>query len=90
MSIPQHQARELQEWIQERPREGKIDHIITPSEKEMEEMRMIEASMTAVGLVATGILIILILALVAYWVSPWAVVSILSLAALIWIWTHYK
>lgn len=90
------QAQELSNWVENRKRLRRVQvppmtYWLTEEEKrEQEQMRKIEMAMNAVGLTCVVLIILAIFALVAYWISPWMIVSMLSLAAFMWSWAKYK
>lgn len=84
------QAVYLQAWIEERKRERRVPP--APRTKTTEEIQLqeMEFAMTVVGLLAGACVFLCIMDLVAYWVSPWIVVSVISLAGVIASWSKYK
>lgn len=53
--------------------------------KEEVELRALEMAMTGIGLLSGTVAIGCALALVAYWISPWAIVAIAALAGIIYL-----
>lgn len=84
------QATHLEDWIAERKRGHRIQPL--PRTKTAEEIQMqdMEFAMTCIGLLAGACIFLCTMGLLAYWVSPWAVVSVISLAGLISSWTKLK
>jgi multidrug efflux pump subunit AcrB len=84
------QATHLEDWIAERKRERRVQPV--PRTKTTEEIQLqdMEFAMTVVGLLAGACVFLCAMGLLAYWVSPWAVVSVISLAGVIASWTKLK
>lgn len=87
------QAKDLEIWIEKQERRVTMD--VTSQEakdqREAEEwIRFINEAMAYVGGFAFVGLLLALLSLVSYWVSPWAVISIISLAGLIGVWAKAK
>jgi len=87
------QAKHLETWIEKQNRRMIID--VTSQEvraqQEAEEwIRFINEAMAYVGAFAFVGLLLATFSLVSYWVSPWAVVAIISLVGLIGAWTKAK
>lgn len=84
------QAEQLREWVDARRREHRVQPL--PRTKSAEEIQMqeMEYAMTVIGLIAGACVFLCTMGLLAYWVSPWAVVSVVSLAGLIGSWAKFK
>lgn len=66
-------------------RQNKINTIPLKTQyREETEMQAINEAMLSVGLIAEAIILGCVFALVSYWVSPWVILAIASLAGLIW------
>lgn len=77
--------------VQKISRQNKINTIPLKTQyREETEMQAINEAMLGVGLIAEAIILGCVFALVAHYVSPWAVVSILALAGLIITLIKYK
>lgn len=87
------QAKDLEIWIEKQDRRVTMD--VTSQEakdqREAEEwIRFINEAMAYVGGFAFVGVLLATFSLISYWVSPWAVVSIIGLAGLIGAWTKVK
>lgn len=80
------QAKELEIWVEKRSHRMTIDTTSqeVKEQQEAEEwMRFINTTMAFVGGFSSICVLLALFLLISYWVSPWLVVSVVSLAGLI-------